>query len=150
MNILALDLATKCGWAYSTKRGIQHGTTDFHNKQWDGAGMRFLKLKALILNIGWVPDLVVYEKVERHTGGTYAAHVYGGFLAEMQVVCEEQEIPYTGYGVTEIKKFWTGKGNADKAAMIQAARERGFNPKDDNAADALAILHMALKEFSWD
>ena len=150
MNILALDLATKCGWASLHKKKIQHGTVDFHNKQWDGAGMRFLRMRAFIVNIGWTPDLVVYEAVERHTGGTYSAHVYGGYLAELQSVCEELEIPYTGFGVTEIKKYWTGKGNADKTAMIECARKRGFNPKDDNAADALAILHMGMEEYSWD
>jgi len=34
----------------------------------------------------------------------------------------------------------TGRGNADKAAVIAAVRARGFHPKDDNEADALAIL----------
>ena len=29
--------------------------------------------------------------------------------------------------------------------MIAAARARGFNPTDDNEADALAILHWALE-----
>ncbi len=34
----------------------------------------------------------------------------------------------------------TGKGNADKAAMIAAIRARGFRPTDDNEADAIALL----------
>ena len=34
----------------------------------------------------------------------------------------------------------TGKGNADKAAVIAAMRARGFRPADDNEADALALL----------
>jgi len=29
--------------------------------------------------------------------------------------------------------------------MVDAARARGFNPSDDNEADALAILHWALE-----
>ena len=39
----------------------------------------------------------------------------------------------------------TGKGNADKAAVIAAVRARGFNPADDNEADALAILLWATE-----
>ena len=39
----------------------------------------------------------------------------------------------------------TGKGNADKQAMIAAVRERGFEPADDNEADAIAILLWALE-----
>ena len=38
-----------------------------------------------------------------------------------------------------------GKGNADKQAMIAAVRERGFEPGDDNEADAIAILLWALE-----
>ena len=42
-----------------------------------------------------------------------------------------------------IKKHATGTGNAGKAEMI-AARVRGFNPQDDNEADALALLAWAV------
>ena len=92
-------------------------------------------------------DLIVYEAVENHTS-TYAAHAYGGWIAILQAHCEEKSIPYTGYPVGTIKKFWTGKGNAKKPDMLQAARERGYNPTDDNAADALAIYHLGLESFN--
>ena len=39
----------------------------------------------------------------------------------------------------------SGKGNADKQAVIAAMRERGFEPADDNEADAIAILLWALE-----
>ena len=45
-----------------------------------------------------------------------------------------------------IKKHATGKGNAGKAAMIAAARARGFAPQDDNEADALALLAWAVAQ----
>ena len=47
--------------------------------------------------------------------------------------------------VGTIKRFATGKGNADKAAVIDAMRARGFAPRDDNEADALAILIWAIE-----
>jgi len=47
--------------------------------------------------------------------------------------------------VGTIKRHATGKGNADKAAMMAAARARGFSPADDNEADAIAILLWALE-----
>ena len=37
------------------------------------------------------------------------------------------------------------KGNADKAAVIAAVRERGFSPVDDNEADAIAILLWSIE-----
>ena len=39
----------------------------------------------------------------------------------------------------------SGKGNADKAAMVAAVRARGFSPADDNEADAIAILLWAIE-----
>ncbi len=53
---------------------------------------------------------------------------------------EERAIAYQGVPVGTIKRYATGKGNADKAAMIAAMRARGFAPADDNEADALALL----------
>jgi Holliday junction resolvasome RuvABC endonuclease subunit len=47
---------------------------------------------------------------------------------------------YQGVPVGTIKRYATGKGNADKAAMVAAMRARGFAPVDDNEADALALL----------
>ena len=38
-----------------------------------------------------------------------------------------------------------GKGNADKQAVIAAICERGFEPEDDNEADAIAILLWAIE-----
>jgi Holliday junction resolvasome RuvABC endonuclease subunit len=46
--------------------------------------------------------------------------------------------------VGTIKRYVTGKGNADKQAVIAAVKALGFSPADDNEADALALLHWAL------
>ena len=146
MNILAIDPATQLGYAYTKGKGIKSGTESFHNNKWDSAGARFLKFRAWLLLLP-KPDVVAYESVESHSS-TYAAHAYGGYISILQSFCDEHRIEYTGYPVGTIKKAWTGKGSAGKDAMIKAARERGFNPKDDNEADALAIYHLALTELS--
>ena len=76
---------------------------------------------------------------------TDASHVYGGLLATLTGWCEERAVAYQGVPVGTIKRFIAGKGNADKAAVITAVRDRGFSPKDDNEADAIAILLWALQ-----
>jgi len=58
---------------------------------------------------------------------------------------ELRGVPYQGVPVGTIKKFLTGQGNANKQAMIDAARARGFSPVDDNEADAIAILLWAIE-----
>ena len=109
--------------------------------------MRFLRFRQWLTEMKHVSggiDAVVYEEVRNHAG-TDAAHLFGGWLAILSAWCEHHGIPYEGVPVGTIKRFATGKGNADKAAMIAAIRARGFDPADDNEADALAILLWAIE-----
>lgn len=111
------------------------------------AAIRFLRFKR------WLDQLdedagpieaIYFEEVRRHAG-TDAAHVYGGLLGILTAWCEERLVAYQGVPVGTIKRFATGKGNADKAAVIDAVRQRGFAPADDNEADAIAILLWAVE-----
>ena len=66
-------------------------------------------------------------------------------MATLTAWCEHHCIAYQGVPVGTTKRHATGKGNADKAAMIDAARAKGFSPADDNEADAIAILLWAIE-----
>jgi hypothetical protein len=61
-------------------------------------------------------------------------------LATLTAFCETNAIPYSGVPVGVLKRAACGRGNADKQAMIAAAVALGFNPKDDNEADAIHLL----------
>ena len=106
--------------------------------------MKWLRLRKFLDEVGAV-DLVVLEEVRRHAG-TDAAHAYGGALAVVTAWCEEHKVPHTAFAVGTIKRHATGKGNANKAAMMQAAADKGWTVEDDNHADALWILDLAKKE----
>ncbi len=144
---MALDLGTTTGWAMHTDDGnIVSGTHGFKPGRFEGGGMRYLRFR------GWLAEVlasagsisaVYFEEVRRHAG-VDAAHAYGGFLATLTAWCEHHHIPYSGVPVATIKKHATGKGNADKAAMVAAMQALGFKPTDDNEADALALLCWAL------
>jgi hypothetical protein len=145
--ILALDLGTTTGWA-SLVQGIVHsGTMTFRTGRYDGGGMRYLRfqtwLEGMADDTGGVAA-IYFEEVRRHIG-TDAAHIYGGFLATLTAWCERRRVAYQGVPVGTVKRFATGKGNADKQAVLTAMRTRGFNPADDNEADALAILLWAIE-----
>ena len=88
--------------------------------------------------------VIYHEEVRSHVG-TDAAHVYGGLLATLTVWCEQNAIAYQGVPVGTIKRFIAGKGNAHKDDVIAAVQNRGFNPGDDNEADAIAILLWAIE-----
>jgi Holliday junction resolvasome RuvABC endonuclease subunit len=149
VTILAFDLGTLTGWALATgDGGITSGTESFKPQRFEGGGMRYLRFKRWLTEIKQCADaidLVVFEEVRRHAG-VDAAHAYGGFLATLTAWCEHHQIPYQGVPVGTIKKHATGKGNASKDDMINAARARGFQPCDDNEADALALLYWALAQ----
>jgi len=87
---------------------------------------------------------VYFEEVRRHLS-TDAAHVHGGLLATLTAWCEQRASAYHGVPVGTIKRHITGRGNADKAAVIEAVCARGYSPADDNEADAIAILLWALE-----
>ena len=146
--LLALDLGSTTGFALRGADGaITSGTAEFRLDRWQSGGMRYLRFTDWLVEIAMMTSglhRVVFEEVRRHAG-TDAAHAYGGFLATLTGWCEQHEVPYQGVPVGTIKRHITGKGNADKAAVIAAIRVRGFNPVDDNEADALAILLWATE-----
>jgi Holliday junction resolvasome RuvABC endonuclease subunit len=149
-TILSLDLGTTTGWCMG---GAPHmlvsGVMKLKPGRFDSSSMRFVRFLKQLNDLMALekPDFVVYEEVRRHAG-TDAAHVYGGLMAHLQVWCDDNDIPYEGHPVGTIKKFATGKGNADKDAMIAAVKAWGHRPADDNEADAIALCRLKLAE--WD
>jgi Holliday junction resolvasome RuvABC endonuclease subunit len=146
---LALDLGTTTGWALRTQDGaISSGTENFKPQRFEGGGMRYLRFKRWITEIKHCADgidALYFEEVRRHAGVT-AAHTYGGFLGTLTAWCEHHAIPYQGVPVGTIKKHATGRGNAGKDEMIAAMQARGHAPRDDNEADALALLAWAIDQ----
>lgn len=140
---LALDLGTRTGFAYGNAGAVVSGVWDFRTSRHEGAGMRYLRFAKALgdLHRSHGIDEAAFEEVRRHRGTT-AAHVYGGFMGTLLAFCDDNGVPYRSVPVGEIKKHWTGKGNADKEAMVREAERRGHTPADDNEADALALFSL--------
>ncbi len=147
-TILALDIGTTTGWAVRGYDGlITSGTVSFKPGRFDGGGMRYLRFTNWLTEIDRLSGPIAtiwFEEVRNHKG-VDASHVYGGLMATLTAWAELRGVPYQGVPVGTIKRHATGKGNADKAAMVAAVRARGFSPVDDNEADAIAILHWAIE-----
>lgn len=146
--ILAIDPGTHCGWALRFADGTYlSGVWNLKGGRFEGGGMRFVHLRRNLEATRKAADIerVAFEEVRRHMG-VDAAHVYGGIVATLSSWCEENSIPYSGIPVGTVKKTATGKGNADKAAMIEAAelKWKGHKFEDDNEADARFIAEAAL------
>ena len=147
-SILALDLGTSTGWALQSPDGtITSGTVSFRPSRYDGGGMRYVRFRAWLDGVADdEPDIAAihFEEVRRHLS-TDSSHIYGGQLATLTAWCEQRSIAYQGVPVGTIKRFITGKGNADKIAVTEAIRARGYSPADDNEADAISILLWVLE-----
>lgn len=151
MAFVGIDLGTNLGWAIG-ERGqvVQSGTISFQMKRFEGGGMRFLRfekfLNDLKENSSDKLQGVFFEEVKARQPSAAADQIYGGFKATLMAWCDRHEIPYQGLPVGSIKKFATGKGNANKDAMIFAAEMLGFDPASDDEADAIHILRYAMTE----
>lgn len=146
MNILALDLGQTCGWAMVCNGKITSGIWNLKPSKFDSHGVRYLKFKRHLETEIIIGDIekIFFESVRRHIG-TDAAHSYGAYLGQVEIVCLENNIPYEGVAVKTIKKHATGNGNADKIKMENAAIEyfKSISIIDNNHADALWLLDYA-------
>ncbi len=146
MRILAIDPATRCGWAHSDGMG---GTWDLSIRRDESAGMRLLRLSGKLSEVrdSVGVDIVAYEAARNAAPKMQGALVVQATLQGVIVHwCEQHAIEYRGYSPSEVKKHATGKGNAGKAHMVAAAVEKFGAVEDDNHADALWILDLLRRE----
>lgn len=149
-GLLALDLATRFGWVFgmpgAAPGSMEHGSVQLPGKQ--GEGAVFVAYEAWLRAAlhRWEPRLVVYEApfLDQHrTSIDVATRLIGLGVITVKCCHEFRVYRVEKASNTAVKKFMTGRGKAQKLDMIFAARQYGFNPSDDNAADAIGIWLMA-------
>ena len=149
MKILSLDIATKTGWATNIA-GKKSGVAIFEQKRGESPGIRFLRCRAWLGSIhnliGGYPELMVYEQ-PHHRGGA-ATSIIIGLLTEVLAFAAAREIDLMTVHSATLKKFATGNGRANKDLMIDASKNFGWDPKDDNEADASLLLEYAMDDLN--
>lgn len=165
IHVLALDVATKTGWTLHTPDGLSKtcgGVQDFAGDKWDGHGMRCMRFKRWLDEVSkMVPDedtlIVAFERPITYAGRPANNTVAQHLAAVAMLWCEERgTTTYTAPTPSECKKAATGKGNASKAAVIQAMMDRWPHyagpPQGDkrwkhgcDEADSLAVLVWVLE-----
>lgn len=152
-NTLALDLAGLLGWAanpYDDRpRFGSHqlpSTADDVGKyiaaydDWLCAMLEFEE-----------PAVVIYEAPSIFMKTTpITIEKLVGLATHTQLVCHRRGIRRYSANPSQVKKHWTGKGNAKKPDMVARARRCGFKVRDDNEADAIAVWHWGLECFGDD
>lgn len=148
--VLALDLGTKTGWAGRTVSGsvmdrfVFSGVQEFDLRRGESTGMRFIRFRAWLEEMieRGHPKIIAFESVVAFHKSRYSGEVAHGMAAVVQIVAIDHKIETFTVTPSELKKFATGKGNAPKEKVIEAARAKFPTMKiiDDNMADALFIL----------
>ncbi len=165
-RIVGIDLGTKCGYAaLEGRKRIASGEWNLlSSRKGRHRAERWINFKTnlyrLIEEVD--PDIVVYEMVRRHVGTT-AAHVYGGFLAHLELLdCQRRSYPrrpryYANRWEKDLpfvfpieigvwKKATTGNGAALKTDVKKFVKKRfRYEAKSEDEADALAIAEAARR-----
>lgn len=175
---LGVDLGINCGiaWADFVPGQPVEDVASFLGQwsldigQYDSGTLRHIRLKQFLSILS--PDLILFENVkydvplEQFRGkplGMLVARIVptaeflGGLKNTLATWAAERDVPCQGVEIGEIKKFATGKGNANKVDMINACNEQFGTTLDpegyeqsgvDNMADAAFLLKLGLARYS--
>jgi len=156
LPVLALDLATKTGWALLDRNGrVLSGVQEFSLNRGESPGMRFLRFRKWlkdVLTMGELgsqfskesPGLVMYEMA--HMRGGASTQLCMGLVTDVLAEAALFGLEHMSVHSATLKKFATGKGKSSKEEMIVKAKELYPDVKiiDDNHADALLMLRYGL------
>ena len=139
-KILALDMS-------STTIGLCYDGTEFETIALRGDIAKRCELAARLI-IGWIViwediDLIVIESpVGRFTKAVIPqARVSGAVLSELS----RRQLAWAELAPQEGKKALTGKGNADKQAMVLAACQQTGQLLNEHQADAYGLYLAGLR-----
>jgi len=141
-KILALDIATKTGWKTATASGVW----DVKPNRGESEGMRVVRFKSK------VKEMILMESIEivayERASGLYKGPliICAEMIGVLKDLCMEMKVEMACYSAKEIKSHATGKGNASKDQMVAAAKALGYDPKDDNEADAIHLYNLTVKD----
>ncbi len=143
MVILALDIASKTGWAVVDENGkiIESGVEKF------SGNTRGEKLSSFCAWLYFTcksfnPSCIVAEKPFFRGAGTRLLMPMVG-LAEMSA--HRSNAAFLEVANPTIKKYITGNAKAEKQEVISAINALGYEPEDDNEADAIALALYAYQ-----
>jgi Holliday junction resolvasome RuvABC endonuclease subunit len=154
-KIMTFDLASRTGYA----AGLAGEVPTFSHHQFPSTGDNFGRHQAnarewlhRIISIE-KPELVGYEQPSLF-GNTTPATVIKlcSYASTIEEVClkEHLGVRIKMVNPSQLKKFWTGKGNAKKPEMVARAKAFGFAVAVDDEADALAMWFFMVDCYGSD
>lgn len=134
-RIVGLDLSLRAT-GYADENGAIVVSTKLRGME------RLASLRTILTR--YPADLVILEDYAFSRADAHA-HALGELGGVVKLALHEAGVPTVLVGPSALKKWLTGKGNANKLAMGMAAQRAGYDgPEDDNAVDAWALRQMGL------
>jgi Holliday junction resolvasome RuvABC endonuclease subunit len=151
MIVIGLDLSLR-----ATGVGLPSGDTTVLSSKQKGIA-RIIDLKLQVRDIlraaldgSPISGLVVIEDYAFSRANAHA-HELGELGGAVKVMLTTSDIAWTTVPPTVLKKFATGRGNADKTAMaVAAVKANGHEFTDDNECDAWWLHTMGMYRFSQE
>ena len=168
-GILALDIATRTGWAYAGPDQVaawpdvplaarahprpRWGLIDISSAG-AGAGRwtRYVDRLTDLLSLT-KPAVIVYEAPLSSVGmpNAHTAVILHGLVAFTEYTAARWRIVHRPAHISTVRKHFLGRAPRDgrakaKAAVIDGCARRGWDISNDNIADALAVLDYAIAD----
>lgn len=151
-GVLALDLATKFGWAFGS--GGEHPRSgSVALPIYRPRDARFAAYSDWLADAitTFQPSRIVYEAPLPAPGVPNAtnqetARILLGMAAITDLIAWRRDVPCFDVNLSSVRAHFCNSGRAKKPEVIRTCHLRGWSPADDNEADALAIWDYALSQ----
>lgn len=140
---LALDVATRCGWAARLPDGAQEcGTLDFTvgvPRRGRHPGLVLLNahrtLTDLVRQVR--PGIIVFERPFSRGAGT---RILSGLCSIVELVGAQHGLATSELTAGQVRKELLGRGDSSKEEIEAFVREEGWRPDSLDASDAAGLL----------
>ncbi|MBP2290747.1 hypothetical protein [Azospirillum rugosum] len=143
--VLALDVGTSLGWAVQRASGrIESGRHTLPTGKRQGERLHAFRLwlADILTRLGHI-DTIIWEHAFRQPGN--ANEVHHNLVGVLLDFAERNRITdYHSVDVKALKGYAAGNGNADKDAMVAAARAAGYPVRSHDEADAVHLLRYEI------
>ena len=151
MNIIALDLASKCGVAIGRPGNTPICFTEVLGETGMHHGARFAQAIRMMNRLikQYEPGLIVLEApIGVHGGGSKRRpEVLMGLRGNVMGIAHMHHVPFEQHEVATIRKHFIGHGRLKraeaKAATIKRCKQLGWKVNNDDEADAAALWDLA-------
>jgi hypothetical protein len=149
--IIAFDLASVTGWAWAAHGELHTGRIDLRQTGAKSTNRHGAKFSEFVVTTTQLlcevdPQIVYYEDAGSSARRTSLAQaeLWFGWRALLLGLCHELSLPVEAVNTSTYKKQFGLAFRCGKDDVIRECERRGVPVKDENEADAVAILNVGL------